>query len=347
MSNVFNNFLGSVVNGTFGDSAIMRDYQHADRLYVRNGYINAPKFGFIFYVEFNINPVAYTDAAWEKRYKDCLGMLVKRVDLPRFSINLDTLNQYNRKTVIQTGIKYNNVNIEFHDDAGNVTQDLWKNYYQYYFQDTQPKSVTTGNKNKFNNTKYDSTAYEYGLNSGQTVPFFKSIDVYILHQHQYTKFSLINPLIADWSHDALDQSTSDKLLSNKMTIAYESVNYDTGKNTVEPTNFNQQFYDKTPSPLSVGGNGSSTIFGQFGVLSGAADVLGTLGQGNIIGAVIKGATLAKNASKINKNTLKTEATGIINSALGNLSVTGNQAGGIGTAIQTGALVAKPSKLTGK
>lgn len=347
MSNVFNNFLGSVVNGTFGDSAIMRDYQHADRLYVKNGYINAPKFGFIFYVEFNINPGTYDDPAWETRYKDCLGMLVKRVDLPRFSISSDTLNQYNRKTVIQTGIKYNNINFEFHDDSGNLTQNLWRNYYQYYYQDTLKKSKSNADKNKFNNTKYSINSYDYGLNGNQTVPFFSSIDVYILYHHQYTKFSLVNPLITDWSHDTLDQSTGDKVLSNKMTVAYESVNYDWGSNTVEPKNFNKMFYDKTPSPLSVGGNGSSTIFGQFGILSGASDVLGTLGQGNILGAAIKGVTLAKNISKINKASLKSEGTNIINSALGNLSVTGNQPGGVGTAIQSGLQKAKPSDLTGR
>jgi hypothetical protein len=132
-----------------------------------------------------------------------------------------------------------------------------------------------------------------------------------------------------------------------MTVAFESVNYDWGSNTKEPKNFNKNFYDKTPSPLSVGGNGSSTIFGQYGVLSGAADVLGTLGSGNIIGAAIKGVTLARNASKINKASLKSEATNVINSALGNLSVTGNQANGVGSAIQTGTLKAEPSKLTGK
>lgn len=179
------------------------------------------------------------------------------------------------------------------------------------------------------------------------MPFFSSIDVYILYHHQYTKFSLVNPLITDWSHDTLDQSTGDKVLSNKMTVAYESVNYDWGSNTVEPKNFNKMFYDKTPSPLSVGGNGSSTIFGQFGILSGASDVLGTLGQGNILGAAIKGVTLAKNISKINKASLKSEGTNIINSALGNLSVTGNQPGGVGTAIQSGLQKAKPSDLTGR
>lgn len=360
MSNIFNNFLGGVVKGTFGDGPIMRDYQHADRLYVKNGYINAPKFGFLFYVEFNINT---SESVKDKlnalgikdvtnKLKD-VGLLVKKIDLPKFSIVTETLNQYNRRTVVQTGIKYNAINIEFHDDNGNITRDLWKSYYQYYYQDTTTDSTQT--TRKFKNTKYSETPYDYGLNSTQTVPFFDSITVYVLHQQRYSKFKVINPLITEWSHDIVDYSAGDKIMSNKMTIAYEAVEYGDGVTSSQPTALNKTYYDNTPSPLSVGGNGTNTIFGKLGVLSGASDVLGTLEQGNILGAAIKGVTLAKNISSINKASLKSEAYSVINGALGGISINNIPPTSNSPGIQTGVKVlgdvniqtAVPKNLLGK
>ena len=54
MSNAFNNFLSGVTEGVFGNGANLKDYQHADRLYVRNTYARAPKVGFLYFVNFNI-----------------------------------------------------------------------------------------------------------------------------------------------------------------------------------------------------------------------------------------------------------------------------------------------------
>jgi hypothetical protein len=45
----FTNFLGGVVGGVFGPTGNLRDYQHANRLYVQNSYSRAPKFGFLYF----------------------------------------------------------------------------------------------------------------------------------------------------------------------------------------------------------------------------------------------------------------------------------------------------------
>lgn len=357
MSNIFNNFLGGVVNGTFGDGPIMRDYQHADRLFVRNGYINAPKFGFLFYVEFNINSEIKNKLSnlgikdVKSKFTD-IGMLVKKIDLPKYTISTEVMNQYNRKTVVQTGIKYTPIYIEFHDDNGNATRDLWKAYYQYYYQDSTTDASLLDKK--FKNTKYSETPFDYGLNGTQTIPFFESVDIYVLHQQKYSKFTVINPMITEWAHDLVDVSAGDKVLFNKMTLAYESVVYNEGNTASNPNALNKTYYDKTPSPLSVGGNGTNTIFGKLGVLSGAADVLGELGNDNLLGAAIKGVTLAKNISKINKASLKSEAYSVINGALGNISKSGVSPSSATPGIQTGVTVtsgapttkATPSNVTG-
>ena len=135
MSNAFTNFLSGVVDGVFGSSADLKDYQHANRLFVRNTYARAPKLGFLFFVNFNINPDAILDKAWKEKGRKDVGLLVKKADLPKFKIATETLNQYNRRTLVQSKLTYDPISIEFHDDNSDITLDLWKNYYQYYFAD--------------------------------------------------------------------------------------------------------------------------------------------------------------------------------------------------------------------
>ena len=95
----FTNFLGGVTTGLFGNTAQLSDYQHASRMYVANTYARAPKVGFLYFVQFNLNKVALLDATWagSQKHIDSVGLLVKSMDLPKFNIATETLNQYNRK----------------------------------------------------------------------------------------------------------------------------------------------------------------------------------------------------------------------------------------------------------
>jgi len=326
----FENFLGGVVDTVFGGgSADVKDYQHASRLYVENSYARAPKTGFLYFVSFEINPFAVEDSNWASTGIKEVGLLVKRVDLPKFSIVTETVNQYNRKTVIQTSMKYASVNIDFHDDNSNITLNLWKNYYKYYFADS-------ANTKGFTDTKYGTDDYAYGLNNNQNKgPFFEKIHFYILHRHKFTQITLVNPLVTEWSHDSLDQNEGNKILSNKMTVSYESVIYKEGKiqKNGESGYFATVYYDQTPSPLRTAGNG--TLFGEGGVINGATDVFNSLSEGNYLGALIQGAATAKSFKEIVKNGgIEKEAYSILGGVLGDISKTGNQPGSIGSNISS-------------
>jgi len=330
MSNPFTNFLSGVVSGVLDNSSDLKDYQHASRMYVDNTYARAPKVGFLYFVSFEINRAAVKDQAWASNGMNSAGLLVKRLDLPKFSITTETANQYNRKTVVQTLMKYSPVTIDFHDDNSDITNNLWKNYYRYYFADTD-------NTKAFGDTKYGTTDYAYGLNNNQNKgSFFKQINFYIMHQGKFTEISLINPLVTDWSHDSLDQSEGTRTLTNKMSIAYESVIYKEGKisKNGESGAFTAQYYDNTPSPLRVAGNGS--VFGAGGVVSGISDVFGSLSgdNPNYLGALIQGANVVKSVSQLNKAGLAQEGYSILKGVLGDISKTGNQPGAIGDSIRS-------------
>lgn len=320
MANAFTNFLKDVGKAIFeGDGSNMRDYQHADRLYVTNNYARMPKVGFLYYVVFNINNDAITDPEWKERNRREVGLLVKRIDLPKFKIQTETLNQYNRKTVIQTKLNYTPISIDFHDDNSDITTNLWKNYYNYYFVDG---IYGAANKDKnivqeYGDTKFQDKSYAYGLNNYQKEPFLQSIDIYVLHKgrgnQDFTQVSLINPLISDWSHDTLNQDESGKILSNKMTVAYEFVVYKTGKivKNSSPAGFAPIYYDRTPSPLGVGGSGN--LFGPGGIISGVSDIFGSNGSLanaktplDFLGAAIQTKQLAKNIKKLKSESIRKE-----------------------------------------
>jgi hypothetical protein len=350
MSNAFNNFLGQVLQGAGNPKGQLADYAHASRLYVDNTMALAPKNGWIFYVVFNINQsalnnmkagnnsnpglldflkkVLQTTDDWKVRRQPEVGMLVKSTDLPKFALQTEVVNQYNRKTVIQKGITYENINMTFHDDMSNVTHRLWEYYYKYYYADSNYGSgsnFSVGTKPAaFTDTKYKSNAdiYQstnYGLNNAQVDPFFDSICIYQLNQKSFTSFILINPLITSWQHDRLDQSTGNKVLENKMTLAYETVLYGTGRVAKDnPSGFATFHYDLAPSPLSIAGGGNNSLFGPGGIISGAADVFGDISNvvdkpsiGGILGTALAGGNLIKNLKNVSGASLQGELTGLI------------------------------------
>ena len=355
MSNAFTNFLGGVSDGIFGNSANLKDYQHADRMYVRNTYARSPKVGFLYFISFNINQNAITDKTWLNRQgpRD-VGMLVKRIDMPKFKITTETLNQYNRKTVVQTKLNYDPISIDFHDDNSDITTNLWKNYYQYYFADSKYGSIGSGKFKKgeipveFDDTKYGRVDNAYGLDNFQSKPFFDTIDIYILHQGKFSKITLINPKVTSWEHDNLDQSDGAKILASKMSVAYENVIYHPPGRIVKnstPEGFAAVYYDTTPSPLGIGGNGTNTLFGAGGVIAGVSSIFGEDGSLanaksplDFLGVAIQANNLAKNARQISKSSLKNEGLSILNGVLGEVQASGNknQPGSISEAIKNGA-----------
>lgn len=248
MSNAFTNWLSKSGN------TIFKSYSHATGLYVNDTYARAPKLGFLYFVSFDINRDAVIDPVWNDNGKQDIGLLVNKIDLPKFKIKTEMINQYNRKTQVPTVLSYDPVNIEFHDDNSEITNGLWKNYYKYYFADSNYGDQQGGMKS-FIDTKYGKTDYSYGLDSFQNKSFFNAIDIYVLHQQQFTQITLINPKISSWDHATLDQDQGTSTLKNKMTVVYEDVLYNQGTISKgdEPLGFAARYYDTVPSPLTVGG----------------------------------------------------------------------------------------------
>jgi hypothetical protein len=293
MANKLNGFLQNIGNGILEPKGDMADYQHASRLYVNDTFRLAPKAKFLYHVVFDLNPDAVKIPQLDNRHKAEIGMLVKSVDLPKYSMSVETKQKYNRKKNVQTRLDYDPINMTFHDDNLGITTLLWEAYYRYYFRDgnygaynadaTQSATVPAYAKTPTDNT-YQSplrNRFRYGLDNDSSVPFFNNIQIFQLSRQTYTGFMLVNPIITSWQHDTMDQSDNgSNPAENKMSIAYESVLYSRGPVSVgSPKNFAEYHYDNAPSPVSLAGGGTATLFGQGGVLAGIGDVFGRLGSG--------------------------------------------------------------------
>lgn len=333
MSSFGQDFLKGFINEGQG----LRDYTHASKTFRTNAYELKPRFKFLFHVSFtlNIEEIPALKGALGDNDATNLSLVVKTIDLPKYSIQTETLNQYNRKRVVQTQMKYDPVTVTFHDDGGDVVRNMWYQYYSYYYKDPTQRYLEANNTNgslgpsaskvtgfgynardiyadqrvgNVNDWGYIGEGFADGTNSATSAsgkpPFFRDIRIYGMDQHKVAEYVLINPLITNWSHDSYNYAEGAGTMQNSMTIAYETVKYYSGAVSASRPDTNVQgfadyaHYDTTLSPIARPGS-NATVFGQGGILDTASGILEDLSSGSVLGLIgaAQKATTAKNTFK--------------------------------------------------
>jgi len=315
-----NNFLAGFSNGLPG----MKDYAHASRLYIDDNFKLMPKQKFLFHVVITVDDDKFTRKLTTNEKLE-LNMLVKSCSLPKFNFNVEEKFQYNKKVYIPTRMSYEPVNITFHDDHADTVNAFWKAYYEYNNQDSLGGLATIGGSLTKDNY-YDATQNktQFGLDGAQKrrEPLIKSIQIFALHKKRFTSFTLINPVITTFAHDDLDQTDGTGIMANTMQIVYETVLYGAGIIQKSPDvtggatgipGFATIHYDHEPSPLSVLGGGTTSIFGPGGIVDGIGSVISDIQSGNFgVGTILKGINTYNNAKKIKaKEAVKEELKGIV------------------------------------
>ena len=212
---------------TADPNVFLRDQQHAARMFVDDQFRLAPKFDHLFHVSFGINTRALKSIDLVQRHGSEINMLVKKIALPNFEVTVEAVNQYNRKKVIQTQPKTMESRITFHDDNMGLINQLWQNYYSYYYADSKSAKVPGAyNRNAIRSSTFIPTAY--GLDNGSDAPFFNYIKIYHMARHEYVSYTLHNPLIKSFDHKEVSYNGPGALHENSMSILYEAVSYDSG-----------------------------------------------------------------------------------------------------------------------
>jgi len=339
--------MSNFAQGLFNPKGTMGDWHHARALYTNDSFRLAPKHKFLYHVVFNLNATAVKILPQLKTEE--INMLVKSVDMPKFNVSTSLKHQYNRKRNLQTRLDYDPISITFHDDNFGQTTAMWEAYYRYYFKDgnyTGHDGISPLDKHHAYNkgNTYVGQIYNkhrYGLDNDSFYSFFDSIQIFQLSRRRYTAFTLVNPMIQSWQHDSLDNNSSDAVQST-MQVLYETVWYsrgavDTAQGIPKMFGSPSGHYDTTPSPITVeGGSNFGGLLGGGGILAQGVNILQDISSGQafsspgrLLGTILKGANIFKNAKGLSMDGIRQEGFGILKNALGGIGgISANQVGGV-------------------
>ena len=198
-------------------------------------------------------------------WKDGLTFIAKSIERPAISPVTEEINQYNRKRVIHTGVKYNPIACSLYDTADGSALSMWAQYANYYFGDFGHNPSDYAD-DILNGTMMGGTKYGYGIVTNPTSAepnginsqfFFDRVEVYQLWGGEFVSYQLINPRIAAFTPDDLDYEANAISMIN-MSLQFETVYY---VNSGQPQNvstnsflssiFSADFSGHTPEPNGV------------------------------------------------------------------------------------------------
>lgn len=179
-----------------------------------------PKAKHTYFVKFTV-PVQATMALGIPAYKVFdLTFMLKSIDVPSVSYDTETVNQYNRKRVVQTQTSYDTLAMTFYDDKEGLAMGFMEDYHRYYYADTR---VNFGAERvKWNNGTLLSVDNErdFGFKY-KSVPFFEKMTIFRLDSKRYaTVWDCHNPVFKSIKYDALDYSETSPSLINTV-VEYE------------------------------------------------------------------------------------------------------------------------------
>ena len=282
-------------------STVVRDYRHAARIFTDDNFRLSPKYGFLFYVEFDFNPLITNISNLSAQE---LGMIVKSVNLPKYTIDTKVHNAYNRKNIVQNKISYDPVTITFHDDQSDNVRSFWYDYYSFFFRDPDYADSTYSAPHKYQGRP----AYDWGYtpkagigynnaNGNQPYQYIQAIRIYSLFQKNFSEYELINPTITSFKHGEHNNSGTADMLSHEMSVQFETVKYHTGYVTKDNVGgFIDLHYDNTRSPIAVEGSEKQITDGKGGVANIPSDIIDLAGINASLSQVLPFAGVSGGAS---------------------------------------------------
>lgn len=192
--------------------------------------VGPPRPKFLFVVRF-IRGAGEGSAKW----KDGLSFAVRSFDRPRIQPQTQEFNQYNKKRLVHTGVKFGGVNVDFYDTVDSVVSYMWNEYAAYHFGDFRRQTDTDWKYDATNQEFYNSGNRGFGLTlpGGISSPdteagfFFEKVECYQFFGGLYTQFDLIHPKITSFDPDSMEYENGG---SNgiRMSMDYETVIYHNG-----------------------------------------------------------------------------------------------------------------------
>ena len=268
----------------------LKSYQHASKIFVDEKFIRHPKYAYMFYVVFDFEENENGLLTPVKKALN-MGALAKSASLPRFTVDQQTMNAYNRPNIVQKKLRYDPVTIKFHDDSGDIIREFWYDYMTFFYRDSDYQLPVYEQKLRQANRQRDGWGYNPRPSFDTAFPSdtnyhpIRAIRIFSFTQGRFSEYALINPIITGFRHGEHTNDGSN-LLEHEMTISYEAVKY--FKGAVTQDNFSDSFlllYDNAQSPLKTGV--TSSVFGTGGLVDTLENVTNDLASGNFGAAFLK------------------------------------------------------------
>jgi len=164
---------------------------------------------------------------------------ISSVGMPSYTTRTQTLNQYNKKRVVQTGLDYTPIQLSVYDDVGGEFEEFIKNYSRYYFA----QALTVDDVDSFN---YDLLNQEFSSSTGNSQAgiklrtnkqFIKNIVIVRTSSPEDVNvITIYNPFIQSIQADTLNYSESAPVQYN-LSFMYEGFDIRSGSTQ-------EQFFDE-------------------------------------------------------------------------------------------------------
>jgi len=166
---------------------------------------------------------------------------ISGVTMPSYSTRTQTLNQYNKKRVVQTGVDYQPVQLTAYDDSSGQFEEFLKSYSRYYFGQT----LTVDDASSFDydllNDSFSSTSgySQAGLKIRDTKNFIKNMRIIRTSSPEDVNvITIYNPFIQSITPDALSYTESTPV-SYSLSFMYEGFDIRSG---TQSQDFFNEFY---------------------------------------------------------------------------------------------------------
>lgn len=188
----------------------------------------APRHKFMFYACFTpgLGAQGRNFQSWQSGF----AFQISRVDRAKASPRTQTLNQYNRKRIVHTGIEYGDLSLQLHDTVDDRVLRVWRDYHKWYFGDGRSKNAATTWRSSVINSRENfpvSNGWGFAPNAGVNgnTNFFDTLDVYTFFGKKYTQVTFYNPKIDNITFDAMDHNSPNDLATVEMNIKHEGFTF--------------------------------------------------------------------------------------------------------------------------
>ena len=198
-----------------------------------------------FFVVFNLYPLVDDDHlspkySFIRTVKDRLHFLCHTAEGPKFQIQQDVMNQYNRKRIINRKIDYDPMSVRMYDTVDGLGLKFAKLLYEFEFQNARlytpsghPADGPSGpDRDNFqesvltNETQFKRT-HNFGMRAQNmhNHRLVKSIDLYQLQGKLYSRAKIIHPRLTRMDMDQFDYASS-AVTNISLSFQYENLLFD-------------------------------------------------------------------------------------------------------------------------